>query len=237
MSAAPRYWALMVAAGRGTRMGAACAKQYLPLAGRPLIEYSLEQLLALPELAGLCLVLAGDDERGRALPQVANAKVRIVTGGAERADSVLAGLQALMAVADADDWVLVHDAARPCVRLEDIALLQAAVAEDDAGGILAVPVTDTLKQVGPDGVHIAATPDRSRLWRALTPQLFRLGELVRALQQALAAGAPITDEASALEWAGGAPRLVAGHSDNIKVTRPEDLPLAELYLRLQGRID
>ena len=148
---------------------------------------------------------------------------RRADGGRERADSVLAGLRALqLAGAVEDDWVLVHDAARPNLARSDLDLLLAELAADPVGGLLAVPARDTLKRAGPDG-RVRETVDRATIWQAYTPQMFRLGELQRALADALLAGVAITDEASAMEWAGHAPRLIEGRGDNLKVTRPEDL--------------
>lgn len=237
MKQAPNYWVLVVAAGSGKRMGADRPKQYLPIAGRMLIEYTLEQLLRLPNLKGLSLVLAADDAVGRNLACVASGRVDVILGGAERADSVLAGLHGLAQRARDDDWVLVHDAARPCIRLDDIEKLQQSLADDPVGGILAVPVTDTIKRASLSNANnIEQTLDRTALWRALTPQMFRLGALIDALEQAKRDQLDVTDEASAMELAGLKPQLISGHSDNIKVTRPEDLPVAELFLRQQGRI-
>ena len=156
-------------------------------------------------------------------------------GGTERAESVLHALDVLRLHAADDDWVLVHDAARPCVRAQDLQTLVAALYDDPVGGLLAVPVRDTMKQATDDR-RCAGTVDRSRLWHALTPQMFRLGLLHTALHTAQAADVTVTDEASALEYAGYWPRLVEGHADNLKITRPEDLPLAEFYLRQQGRL-
>ncbi|MFP5507268.1 MAG: 2-C-methyl-D-erythritol 4-phosphate cytidylyltransferase, partial [Gammaproteobacteria bacterium] len=159
----------------------------------------------------------------------------VAPGGAERADSVLNALQVLRERAADDDWVLVHDAARPCVRADDLRRLIDALRDDPVGGLLAVPVRDTMKQATDDG-RCAATVDRSRLWHALTPQMFRLGALRAALIAAHTDGIAVTDDASALEHAGQRPRLVEGHADNIKITRPEDLALAEFFLRQQGRL-
>ena len=153
----------------------------------------------------------------------------VVTGGAERCHSVLNGLEALRQHADLTDWVLVHDAARPCLAVADLDRLMNELADDPVGGLLAAPVRDTLKQADSAG-RVATTVDRSRLWHALTPQMFRLGRLRDALNAALARGLLVTDEAGAMEAAGFAPRLIEGRADNVKITRPEDLALAEFYL-------
>jgi 2-C-methyl-D-erythritol 4-phosphate cytidylyltransferase len=152
-----------------------------------------------------------------------------VTGGAERGQSVRNGLEALREWAGPDDWVLVHDAVRPCLCTEDLDRLLAELDDDPVGGLLAVPVRDTLKQADATG-RVATTVDRAQLWHALTPQMFRLGLLCDALQSALARGLRVTDEAAAMEAAGFSPRLVEGRADNVKITRPEDLALAEFYL-------
>lgn len=158
----------------------------------------------------------------------------ICAGGRERSDSVLNALQSLQGLADEQDWVLVHDAVRPCVRLDDIARLLQEVADHPCGGLLAVPVSSTLKRSDAAG-DIVATLPRDHVWQAATPQAFRLGALRQALQAAVQAGVAITDEASAMELAGHAPRLVRGSADNIKITYPEDLLLAELILAAQQR--
>lgn len=228
----PRHWAVVPAAGKGTRMGVDRPKQYLELAGRSVLEHTLGRLLAEPRIAGIVVPLAADDDYGRALVARCGARVTTTIGGAERCHSVLNGLDALPGAAD-DDWVLVHDAARPCLRQADLAALIDTLAADACGGILAVPVRDTLKRCRTDG-RIEHTVDRERLWHALTPQMFRVRVLRDALRAALAAHRLVTDEAQAIELAGCVPRVVEGHADNIKITRPEDLPLADHYLRTQG---
>lgn len=221
---------IIAAAGKGLRMGAGVSKQYLPLAGRPLLAETLGRWQALAPRQ-IVLVVAADDDQWRG---VAGAEhCRLVIGGASRAASVLQGLRALQAdtSAAASDWVLVHDAARPCVRAADILRLLAAVQGSDVGGLLGVPVIDTVKQVRA-GV-VVASPDRQQLWLAQTPQIFRLGLLHRALLQASAAPIEITDEASAIEALGLQPIMVEGSRDNIKVTNAGDLALAEYYLARQ----
>jgi 2-C-methyl-D-erythritol 4-phosphate cytidylyltransferase len=227
-----RLWAVVPAAGKGSRMGADRPKQYLELAGRTVLEHTLRRLLAEPRIAGIVVPFAPDDTEGPRIVAGLGARVVPTLGGAERCHSVLNGLDALPDAAD-DDWALVHDAARPCLRPGDLAKLIEQLSTNPCGGILAVPVRDTLKRCAPDGA-IEHTVDRNQLWHALTPQMFRLSVLRDALRAALAAQRLVTDEAQAVELAGFVPRVVEGHADNIKITRPEDLPLADYYLRNQS---
>ena len=231
----PRLWAIVPAAGSGRRMGANIPKQYLSLAGRTVLEHSLAALASITGLAGIVVAITSADARWSGLNLNLRTPVTTAPGGAERADSVANALAQLSQQAAPEDWVLVHDAARPCVRATDLQLLIAQLSDDPVGGLLAIPVRDTMKQADAE-LHCAATLDRARLWHALTPQMFRLGVLRDALASAQAAGVNITDEASAMEHAGHRPRLIEGHADNIKITRPEDLALAEFYLTRQGRI-
>jgi 2-C-methyl-D-erythritol 4-phosphate cytidylyltransferase len=231
----PACWALIPAAGAGRRMGAAIPKQYLDLAGQPVLEYSLRLFLDHPRIRGLAIALDAADERWEALPSAHHPAILRVTGGAERCHSVLNALEALAERAAEDDWVLVHDAARPCLRREDLDLLIATLEDHPVGGLLGVPVRDTMKAANAQG-EVVNTVSRAGLWHAYTPQMFRLGPLRQALRQAIAAGQLVTDDASALEIAGFQPLLVAGHADNIKITRPEDLDLAHFYLLKQGRL-
>ena len=219
----PPFWVVIPAAGIGSRMRADRPKQYLQLAGRTILEHTLDCFLDHPRLKGLVLSLAADDPYWPALPCATDPRIQRVEGGAERADSVLAGLLCLVELgAQAGDWVLVHDAARPNLARSDLDRLLAELADDPVGGLLAVPARDTLKRIGADG-RVAETVDRSLIWQAYTPQMFRFAALHRALADALVAGVAVTDEASALEWVGQAPRLVEGRADNLKITRPEDL--------------
>ncbi|MCE5232644.1 MAG: 2-C-methyl-D-erythritol 4-phosphate cytidylyltransferase [Mizugakiibacter sp.] len=225
-------WCVVPAAGRGLRFGGDLPKQYLPLAGRPLLLHTLERLARHPRVAGLMVVLAAQDPWWTGVAALGEKPVRTAVGGAERADSVLAGLRALPASVRADDFVLVHDAARPCVRYEDIGRL---VAEGiPAGGaLLGAPLRDTLKRAD-EGGRALATEARDARWRAFTPQLFRRGELTAALERARAEGVAVTDEAMAMERAGFRPLLVEGAEDNLKVTTPADLALAEFLLARIG---
>ncbi|MEH6799801.1 MAG: 2-C-methyl-D-erythritol 4-phosphate cytidylyltransferase [Pseudomonadales bacterium] len=217
------FWVVVPAAGVGSRMQADRPKQYLLWGQRTLIEHTLDCFLDQSDLRGLVVSLSATDSWWPELPCAVDARITRVTGGRERAESVLNGLAALRELGAADaDWVLVHDAARPNLANADLQHLLTTLADDPVGGLLAVPVRDTLKQIGTDG-RVTTTPDRALFWQAYTPQMFRLGPLQQALSDALAAGAQITDEASAMEWAGHAPLLVEGRADNIKITRPEDL--------------
>lgn len=225
-----RHWALIPAAGVGKRMGSAIPKQYLPLVGRSVIAHALATLLDHPHIAGVVVAIGAEDEWWPTVVAERAAAKPLVTviGGAERCHSVLNGLEALQEWATPNDWILVHDAARPCLTAGDVDRLL-ELDDDPVGGLLAVPVRDTLKQTDEAG-RVAATVDRARLWHALTPQMFRLGMLHEALRAALTRGLLVTDEAAAMEAAGFAPRLVEGRADNLKITRPEDLALAEFYL-------
>ncbi len=205
-------------------------KQYLSLLGKTVIERTLQRLLLHPRISGAMVAISSGDSWWPEVKVETDKPLWIAEGGDERCHSVLNALQTLSAQAAEQDWVLVHDAARPCLRSEDIDELIRRCEPHPVGGLLAVPVKDTLKRA--DAVqHVLETVDRTQLWHAQTPQMFRLGELRDALQQALAANALVTDEASAMERAGYAPLLVEGHADNIKITHPEDLTLAELYLK------
>ena len=232
--ATPRHWALIPAAGAGKRMGSAIPKQYLPLAGRPVIAHTLDIFLRHPRIAGLVVAVGAEDEWWPAVAAdlAPDKPLWVAEGGAERCHSVLNGLEMLRGHAHPKDWVLVHDAARPCLTGEDLVRLLDELADDPVGGLLAAPVRDTLKQADGAG-RVATTVDRSRLWHALTPQMFRLDLLHESLRAALAHGLLVTDEAAALEAAGFCPRLIEGRMDNLKITRPEDLVLAEFYLTLR----
>jgi len=224
-----RYWVVIPAAGVGKRMGADRPKQYLPLLGKSVIEQTIDCFIDHPEIAGIVVAVSADDGYWPELTISQSPRIMHAAGGAERCHSVLNGLEALRVHADGDDWVLVHDAARPCLNRGDLDKLIHDLSQDPVGGILAVPVRDTMKR-GDGSGHIACTEDRNDLWHALTPQMFRYNLLRDALKRALADGFVVTDEASALEHIGIKPRLVEGRADNIKVTRPEDLPLAAYFL-------
>ena len=222
-------WAVVPAAGRGTRFGGEVPKQYLQVGGRPLLAYTLDALLAHPAVAGVVVALAADDPWWPGWSDLAGKPVLTCTGGASRAASVLAAMAALPESVRADDFVLVHDAARPNLAPADLDRLLEQGRADPVGAILAAPVRDTLKRAGDDG-GIDRTEPRERLWRALTPQLFRRLQLSRALQAAADAGVEVTDEAMALERQGARPLLVEGREDNFKVTTPADLARFEFEL-------
>lgn len=225
----PRHWAVVPAAGSGSRMKMQLPKQYLRLVGRRVIEHTLEILLRHPWIEGAVVVTHSHDIWWEQV-QVNTAKPLLrVNGGNERCDSVLNGLRVLSELASSDDWVLVHDAARPCLRAQDLERLMTTLRNDPVGGLLAVPVSDTIKRADARG-RVRATEDRRELWHALTPQMFRFEALLTAMCSAREQGLQVTDEASAMEAAGLSPRLVEGRADNIKITRPEDLALAEFYL-------
>ena len=218
------YVALIPAAGAGARMGAVAPKQYLPLAGRPMLYHSIK-CMAVPPVETVFVVLAPDDTTFAEFDwsEFAGRLEPLYCGGATRRDSVHNGLVAAMAAVDADDWVLVHDAARPCLPRADLARLIDTLKDDEVGGLLALPAADTVKRATPDA-RVTATEDRSQLWLAQTPQMFRAGLLAQALHTA---HGEVTDEASAVEQMGLKPRLVAGSRLNLKVTYPEDVLIAE----------
>ncbi|MFK8046914.1 MAG: 2-C-methyl-D-erythritol 4-phosphate cytidylyltransferase [Halioglobus sp.] len=232
-STGERFWGVIPAAGVGSRMTARRSdplpKQYLSLRGRRVIEHSLEAMLECGALESVMVALNPEDKNAQNMPCFDNVKVRQTLGGATRAESVLAALLALAEFADESDWVVVHDAARPCVPVEDIRKLIAAVKDTGVGGVLAEAIVDTVKLAYEDG-KVVKTLNRNHLWRAQTPQVFRLGLLTKALQEAIETRQPITDEASAMESAGHSVQIVAGSSRNLKITVPEDLALAEFYL-------
>ena len=219
----------MAAAGSGRRMTTTVPKQYLRVLGKTVLQHSLDQLLSLPAIVGGVLVLAPDDRYWSNLAYQSAKPLWIAQGGQERLESVFNGVSLLASQAADDNWVLVHDAARPCVRQADLIRLCETVTNDPVGGLLAVAVKDTLKQGNADD-RVMMSVDRSQLWQAQTPQIFRLGLLQKALSAALQQGNAVTDEAGAIEQLGLSARLVPGHYDNIKITTPEDLLLAEFYL-------
>ena len=222
-------WVIVPAAGRGMRFGGQVPKQYVTVAGRPLLAHALGALLAHPGVSGAVVVLSADDAHWPGWESLAGKPIRTCIGGEARADSVLAGLAAMPESVRADDFVLVHDAARPLLRAADLDALLERGRNDPVGAILAAPVRDTLKRAGDDG-GIDGTEPRDRLWRALTPQLFRRLQLTRALEAARDAGVAVTDEAMAMERLGHRPLLVEGCEDNLKVTTPADLAYVEFLL-------
>jgi 2-C-methyl-D-erythritol 4-phosphate cytidylyltransferase len=213
-------------------MGGDQPKQYLVLAGQPVLQHTLAALLAWERIERVVVALAEGDHFWSTLDAARDSRVTTTIGGAERSDSVLAGLESLAGVAARDDWVLVHDAARPCLRQVDIQRLATALADDPVGGLLAVAVAETVKRASADA-RVLETVPRAGLWLAQTPQLFRYGLLCDAMSSAIREGNPVTDESAAVEEAGFKPSLVRGHPGNIKITRPEDLLLAERFLAFQ----
>ena len=224
-------WVIIPAAGVGRRMGSATPKQYLLLNDKPVLEHTLNIFMAHDAVSEIVVAVSKEDEYWATL-SISNQKpVLLAEGGKERSDSVLNGLKYIESKANDDDWVLVHDAARPCLRKEDLSLLIDSLSTHSVGGILAVPVRDTMKRAVAKTNLINKTVDRDDLWHALTPQMFRYKMLKDALEMALRKNQEITDEASAIELAGFQPKLIEGHADNIKITRPEDLELAAFFLR------
>jgi 2-C-methyl-D-erythritol 4-phosphate cytidylyltransferase len=233
-----RYYLVVPAAGSGRRFASAVPKQYAPIGASTVIEQALAPFEADADCAGIIVAVAADDPHWAVISARRPRQVGTAAGGEHRAHSVRNALRALASQARDDDWVMVHDAARPCFTATDLALLKRELASHPVGGLLAVPLSDTLKRAlepGSHVTHVDATVDRDGLWRAATPQVFRLGVLLRALESALAAGRLSTDEAQAVEWSGQRPRLIAGRADNIKVTSGEDLALAAAILAARSR--
>ena len=226
MTLTTEFTVVVPAAGIGKRMGAERPKQYLHIAGKCILEHTLRNLLAHPQIGRVIVVLHPDDQYFQHLSVADDSRITVVTGGNERSDSVLAGLQH---VDTAEPWVLVHDAARPCLHPDDLSRLLALASEGEVGGILASPVRDTMKRSDTQ-LNVLKTESRDNLWHALTPQFFPLMQLKCALHTAQSKGQAITDEASAIEYLGGQVKLVEGRASNIKVTQPEDLYLATYYL-------
>ena len=226
-----RYWGVVPAAGRGLRYAGDRPKQYELIAGAPMLEHSVRALLEEPRLCKVIVAISDGDRYWDACAVSGLGRVRSVAGGATRALSVCRALDALACDADADDWVLVHDAARPCLAYADLRNLISRLGADAVGGILAAPLTDTMKLKG--GGTIDRTLERSAMVRALTPQMFRYAMLRDAVHGAMDQGDPPRDEAEAMERAGHAVRFVMGAGTNIKVSYSGDLPLAEAILSVQ----
>lgn len=224
------FTVVVPAAGIGKRMRSSCPKQYLTINEKTVLTHTVERLLSHSEISHVVIALGEKDEYFSATALSTNPNVTHVVGGKERVDSVLAGLQSLPLTENT--WVLVHDAARPCVLHSDLTKLIQSCLASDHGGILATPVRDTMKQVG-DGQLVTKTLDRSKIWHALTPQMFKTSELISAITHVLENNLEITDESSAMEACGYPSNLVMGSSDNIKITQPEDLRFAEFILNEQ----
>jgi 2-C-methyl-D-erythritol 4-phosphate cytidylyltransferase len=229
MTGTAPIWAVVPAAGIGMRMKASRPKQYIELAGKPMLQWTLERLLASPEVAGAVVVLAPNDSWWKRMAFKPAKPVLLAKGGAERQDSVLNGLEALKGRAVDEDYVLVHDAARPCLRVDDVDRLVKAGRKHAVGALLARRITDTVKRADSNGT-VQFTVDRHALWAAQTPQMFRLGTLRKVLRDAQKRNVPVTDEALAMERFDQLPVLVEAHGSNIKVTLPEDIALAEFLL-------
>ena len=241
-----RYHLVIPAAGSGRRFASSIPKQYARLGSSTVIEHALAPFEADQDCASITLAIAADDEQWGALAS-RHPRVATVTGGEQRAHSVRNALRSLATHVRSDDWVFVHDAARPCLDAADITALKESLRDEPAGGLIAVPLADTLKRGDSaepaseaNVARVAATVDRSGLWRAATPQVFRFAVLLPALETALEARRIPTDESQAVEWAGHKPVLVAGRADNIKVTTQDDLLLASAILAARstaGRIE
>ncbi|HET9864911.1 MAG TPA: 2-C-methyl-D-erythritol 4-phosphate cytidylyltransferase [Steroidobacteraceae bacterium] len=228
-----RYFLVIPAAGSGRRFASSSPKQYAALGSSTVIEYALAPFEADPDCAGIVIALAPEDAEWPAIAARRTRLIETAAGGEQRAHSVRNALRALATRVRDDDWIMVHDAARPCFAASDLALLKRELAAHPVGGLLAIPLADTLKRAlepGSQVTHVDVTLDREALWRAATPQVFRFGVLLRALEAALNAGRVPTDEAQAVEWSGQRPRLIAGRADNIKITTADDLVLAGAIL-------
>ena len=228
----PQHWVVIPAAGIGSRMQADKPKQYLTLGDKTILEHTLQRFLDHSDFAGVVVALSAHDVYWHGLG-IQHERLHTCIGGAERSDTVSAALQYLSSKANANDWVWVHDAARPLVTTSDIDALQEAIEACSEGALLALPVVDTLKRSNAEG-RSEATVDRRNFWRAQTPQVFRYASLCAALSSASQNGLLVTDEASAIEASGGRPCLVEGSERNIKITRPDDLVLADLYLKQEN---
>ena len=228
-----KLWAVVPAAGQGRRVGGAVPKQYLEIAGIPVLAHSLNRLAAVQQIDAIFVGISETDRHWQKLPLPPGMEVACYTGGQSRAETVWLGLQALQECASADDWVLVHDAARPCVQVKDIDALISAVVPSFEGGLLAVPVTDTIKVATQDSTA-KQTMDRRMLWRAQTPQLFRFSVLYTALQAVVHDLESISDESAAVEKLGLNPLIVQSAERNIKITNSKDLQLAEFFLGKQS---
>lgn len=226
-----QFTVVVPAAGVGKRMRSSCPKQYLTIANKTILELTVQRLLSHENIAHVIIALGENDQYFPCTSLANNKAISCVVGGKERVDSVLAGLQQLNA--SQEQWVLVHDAARPCVRHQDLTRLITYCLERDHGGILASPVRDTMKQATAEQL-VARTLERSSMWHALTPQMYKTAELTTAVTSALAQGITITDESSAMEALGYVSGLVSASSDNIKITQPEDIFLAEFILNQQA---
>ena len=225
-----KYWAILPAAGSGTRFESITPKQYFNLLDKTVMQHSVDRMCQL-DLQGCVIAIGADDQVAQSLEFLHPELLHWVTGGAERMDSVLAALEYLQDFAHESDWVLVHDVARPCILASDLQRLMDTLSDEEVGGLLAVPVRDTLKLAAQQ--HVVKTVSRDNLWQCQTPQMFRFGLLKQALQQAKANQQLVTDEASAIELLNLKVQLVMGSSSNIKITYPEDLRLAAAIMQAE----
>lgn len=224
-----RYWAIIPAAGTGVRMGANIPKQYLQLHGKSILEHTIDVVSAHPAIEKVIVVLHAEDHYWQQCHHVHSSKMITVIGGSTRAHSVMLGLECIQNLTQAHDWVLVHDAVRPCLTPQQLGDFIRALHKHTVGGLLGLPMADTLKCVDDTG-HVTGTLKRDHLWCAQTPQMFRFELLYLALSQALLANRPVTDEASAIEMMDLSPQVIMGDSRNIKITFPSDLELAKLLI-------
>ena len=229
MSSKISNWAVVPAAGTGSRMATDVPKQYLKIAGKTILEHTIERLVTHPKIDGVVVAIAADDQRWNSLKFNSKKPIIKTLGGEERCHSVKNALYEVSRQGSEQDWVLVHDAARPCLRHEDLDNLFTQLSQHMVGGLLAYPAKDTMKRAD-DKLRVAETVDRNMLWHALTPQMFRLHLLRKVLNEAIDNGVLVTDESSAVEHAGYQPKLVQGHADNIKITTQDDLLMAECFL-------
>lgn len=232
MNKTPMIWTIVPAAGIGQRMGAGLPKQYLPLLDKTILEHTLLRLISHPKLAQVVLVLHEDDPYWPKCRLYDHPAIMAVPGGRERFYSVFNALKALHRYAEQDDWVLVHDAVRPCVRHKDIDKLLTRLVDHEVGGLLAAPIVQTVKRSGP-GANVIETVPREELWTAQTPQMFRYGLLREAISRVIDSEIAVTDDAQAIEQLGLQPLLIEGSHDNLKITHPSDIPVAEYYLQQQ----
>lgn len=236
MSTLPNYWAILPAAGSGSRFSKHLSKQYLSILGKTVMQHSVDKLCQL-NLAGCVVAIAAQDDQAQQLSFNHPSLLHWVHGGAERMDSVLAALHYLRPYTQDSDWILVHDVARPCIQLEQLQQLIDQLKDDDVGGLLAVPVRDTLKQAAlnqSQSHQVIKTVSREQLWQCQTPQMFRFSVLLKALEHAKQQHILVTDESNAIELLNLPIKLVVGRADNIKITYPEDLQLATAILQNQG---
>ncbi len=233
MSEDTKYWVVIPAAGVGTRMDADIPKQYIPVYGKTILEHTLDCFLQREDINSIVVAIAENDKHWSSLSVSSDPRVITTQGGAERYQSVLNGLKVLSGRASENDWVMVHDAARPCLHQSAIDRLMVELDSHPVGGILALQCADTMKRANAEN-EIEGTVERENLWRAQTPQMFRYKKLLLSLETALENNMRVTDEAMAIELAGLKPKLIDGHQENIKITKNDDLSNAENYLKMMS---